>query len=80
MKIEIIGTGCHNCIELDLLVAEVVRDLGLKGVEIQRVGDERRIRRYMSPEAIPGLVIDGVLVSERQVPEWETLTRWLLQA
>lgn len=80
MKIEILGTGCHNCIELDLLVAKVVRDLGLKGAEIQRVDDECRIRRYMTLEAIPGLVIDGVLVSERQVPSAETLKGWLAEA
>lgn len=80
MKFEILGTGCHNCIELELLVAEVVRDLGLKGVEIQRVNDERKIRRYMTPEAIPGLVIDGALVSDRQVPEREILIRWLSES
>ncbi len=45
MKIEIIGTGCHNCIELVLLVAELVRDLGLKGVEIQCT-DNVAMRRF----------------------------------
>ena len=80
MKIEILGTGCHNCIKLDLLVAELVRGLGLKDVEIQRVNDERRIRRYMTLEVILGLVLDGVLVSERQVPDGETLSRWLSEA
>ena len=80
MKIEILGTRCHNCIKLDLLVAEVVRGLGLKDVEIQRVNDERRIRRYMTLEVILGLVLDGVLVSERQVPDGETLSRWLSEA
>jgi hypothetical protein len=80
LKIEILGTGCHNCLELELRLAEIVRELGLAGVEIERVDDERRIRRYMTPQAIPGLVIDSQLVSERQVPDRKTLTHWLSQA
>ena len=80
MKIEILGTGCHNCVQLDLLVAEVVKTLGLQAVEIRRVEDEHEIRHYMPLDAIPGLVIDGRLVSEPEVPDRETLIHWLSQA
>ena len=44
MKIEILGTGCHNCIELDFLVAELVRALGLKEIEIQWADDVAKRR------------------------------------
>jgi hypothetical protein len=79
MKIEILGTGCHHCVQLDLLVADVVKTLGLQEVEIRRADDEHKIRHYMPLDAIPGLVINGSLVSERVVPEQETLIRWLSQ-
>ncbi|MGD2156562.1 MAG: thioredoxin family protein [Anaerolineales bacterium] len=78
MKIEILGTGCRNCLELELLVGKIVSELGLRDVEVSRVDDERQIRRYIPLDAIPGLVIDGNLVSERQVPGRETLKRWLV--
>jgi hypothetical protein len=80
MKIEILGTGCRNCLELELLVGKVVSELGLLGVEVSRVDDERRIRRYIPLDAIPGLVINGNLVSERHVPAQETLKRWLIES
>ena len=78
-KIGILGTGCHDCLEMELRLAELVWELGLKAVEIQRVDDERLIRRYMTPATIPGLVIDGQLVSERQVPVPEILKGWLAE-
>jgi hypothetical protein len=80
MKIEILGTGCRNCLELELLVGKVVSELGLRDVEVSRVDDERQIRRYIPLDAIPGLVIDGSLVSERRVPERETLKHWLAES
>lgn len=79
MKIEILGTGCHDCVVLDLLVAKVLQGLGIADAEVTRVSDERRIMRYMTVDAIPGLVIDGTLVSQRGVPDEATLTAWLSQ-
>jgi hypothetical protein len=46
-------------------------------VEVERIDDERIIRHYLPLDAIPGLLIDGRLVSERQVPDMETLLSWL---
>lgn len=77
MKIEILGTGCHDCVVLDLLVGKVLQKLGIKDAEIARVSDERRIMRYITLDAIPGLAIDGKLVSARTVPDEATLTAWL---
>ncbi len=80
MKIEILGTGCHNCLELDLLVGEVAAALGRDDIEITRVDDTRKILNYMPLDAVPGLVIDGELVSEREVPDRATLEKWLAPA
>jgi hypothetical protein len=77
MKIQVLGTGCHNCLELEMRLAEAIAKLGRTDLEVERVDDERTIRRYMSLDAIPGLLVDGRLVSERRVPEIETLLDWL---
>ncbi len=77
MKIQVLGTGCHNCLELELRLAEAVARSGRKDVVVERVDDERAIRHYIPLDAIPGLVIDGKLVSQREVPDLETLLEWL---
>ncbi len=77
MKIEILGTGCYNCLELEMLVSDVLRQLGKTDVEVVRVDDEKQIRHYMPLDEIPGLVIDGVLVCMRQLPERDELLKWL---
>jgi hypothetical protein len=77
MKIEILGTGCYNCIKLETLVNEVLQELGKAGVAIVRVNNERQIRKYMPVDETPGLVIDGHLLSTRKVPDRATLLTWL---
>lgn len=80
MKVEIFGTGCHDCLRLEMLVADVLKNLGVTDAEIVRIDDERRIARYTSLDAIPGLVINDHLVTERRLPDRATLTAWLSQA
>ncbi len=77
MKIQILGTGCHNCLELERRLAEAITKLGRKDVEVERIDDERTIRHHIPLDAIPGLLIDGRLVSERQVPDIAILLEWL---
>lgn len=77
MKIEILGTGCFNCVKLETLVDEVLQELGKTDVEVVRVDEEKRIRHYISLDEIPGLLIDGVLASTRELPSREMLIKWL---
>ena len=77
MKIQILGTGCHNCLELEMRLAEAVARSGRTDVEVRREEEERLIRYHMPLESIPGLLINGQLVSQRDVPTVETLLEWL---
>jgi hypothetical protein len=77
MKIEILGTGCYNCVELEMLIADVLKELGRTDVEVARVDNEKQIRHHMPLDEIPGLVIDGMLVSTRELPPREKLVEWL---
>ena len=77
MKIEILGTGCHNCIALESLIDEVLIELGKTDVEVVRVSDEHAIRHHMPLDEIPGLIIDGVLASTHSLPDRQKLKEWL---
>jgi hypothetical protein len=77
MKIEVLGTGCYQCIRLENLIHEVLTEEGRTGVEIIRIDDERAIRKFMPLDEIPGLVIDGNLVCTGQVPDRAILAGWL---
>lgn len=70
MKIQILGNCCHNCLELEMRLAEAVVQSGRSDVEVARVDN-------ITLDAIPGLLIDGQPVSQREIPNIETLLGWL---
>ena len=77
MKIEILGTGCYKCVELETLIDEVLQELGKTDVKVVRVDDEKQIRQHIPLDEIPGLLIDGVLAGTRELPPRERLVEWL---
>lgn len=66
MKIEVLGTGCTKCRELEAKVKEAVAKSG-KFVQIEKVDDVMKIMEY-GVMSTPGLVIDGVVKSTGKVP------------
>lgn len=75
--IKVLGTGCHNCLELERRLAAALTQLGRMDVQVERVDDERTILHHLPLDAIPGLLIDDKLVSQRTVPDIDTLLAWL---
>lgn len=65
MKIEILGTGCAKCNELEAVVKQAVAKSG-KFVQIEKVDDIMKIMEYQVVST-PGLVIDGKVVSTGKV-------------
>ncbi len=65
MKIEILGTGCAKCNELEAKVKQAVAQSG-KFVQIEKVSDLQKIMGY-GVMSTPGLVIDGVVKSTGKV-------------
>lgn len=80
MDIKILGTGCYHCLELELLIMRTLEELGLTQAKVEKVDDVRAIRRWISEDLIPGLVIDGVLVSSGRLPAPAELRAWLEEA
>jgi len=65
MKIEVLGTGCAKCIQLEAVVKQAVAKSG-KFVQIEKVDDITKIMEYQVMST-PGLVIDGKVVSTGKV-------------
>lgn len=65
MKIEILGTGCTKCNELEAKVKQAVAQSG-KFVQIEKVTDIQKIMSY-GVMSTPALVIDGIVKSTGRV-------------
>ena len=61
MTIEILGTGCPKCKQLEKNVLEALAKAG-KFAEVKKVEDLQKIMEY-GVMSTPGLVIDGRVVS-----------------
>ena len=61
MKIEILGSGCAKCKQLNASVETVVKELGLS-VEVVKVTEIAKIAAY-GVMLTPALVIDGKVKS-----------------
>jgi small redox-active disulfide protein 2 len=77
MKIEVCGTGCARCHAAMENVQKVVKELGLEQeAEVAEVKDIIAI----STKGVlltPGVIIDGVKVSEGRIPSPEEIKRWI---
>lgn len=73
MKIEILGTGCAKCNELEMKVKQAVAQSG-KFVQIEKVSDLQQIMGY-GVMSTPGLVVDGVVKSTGRVLSVEEITQ-----
>lgn len=80
MEILILGTGCYGCLSLEMMVARLVKEMGVSGVRLARVDDPHRIRGFIPQDAIPGLVINGQLVSSDRLPDEAEVRQWLQEA
>ncbi len=73
MKIEILGTGCAKCNELEMKVKQAVAQSG-KFVQIEKVSDIQKIMGY-GVMSTPGLVIDSVVKSTGRVLSVEEIAQ-----
>jgi len=77
MKIEICGPGCAKCHATTKNVQKMVKELGLeKEVEVAEIED---IMAIVTKGVLltPGIIIDGVKVSEGRIPRPEEIAGWI---
>lgn len=53
MKIQIPSTGCHDCFELEIRLAEAIRRSGRTDIVVECVDDEHVIRYPIPLDAVP---------------------------
>ena len=75
MKIQVLGTGCAKCNELEKLVKEVVAEKGVDAT-VEKVTDLQQIA-MLGVFTTPGLVIDGVIKAVGGVPSKKDIAAWV---
>lgn len=73
MKIEILGTGCPKCKQLEALVKEIVTELKIKA-NIVKVTDIEEIIEY-GIMSLPALFINGKEILSGRLPSKEELKK-----
>ncbi len=75
MKIEILGTGCPKCKQLEANARKAV-EVAKKKAEIIKVTDIGKIISY-GVMSTPALVIDGKIKASGRIPDADEIKKWL---
>jgi small redox-active disulfide protein 2 len=75
MKIEILGSGCPKCKELERRTREAVKKSGV-AADVEHIYDLQKIIQR-SVFSTPALVIDGKVIFSGRVPSIEELSKML---
>ena len=79
MIIEVCGPGCPRCHATKENIRKVLKELDLKEGEEVAIMDikDPRMMSAMGVFMTPGVVIDGVKVSEGKIPNAEDIKGWI---
>jgi len=58
MDIKVLGPGCANCVRMEEMAKQAVKELGLEAT-VEKISDIREIMKYTM--STPGLVVNGKL-------------------
>lgn len=75
MLLQICGTGCAKCNELEKLVKEVVAEKGLVAT-VEKVTDLQAMVK-LGVFTTPALLVDGVIKAAGSVPPKKEIAAWL---
>lgn len=78
MKIEVLGTGCPRCKEVEKRVMDVLAETGI-AADVEKVTDIRKFAQ-MGILSTPGLVINGKVKAQGKIPSKDEVKKWLEEA
>ena len=78
VKIQVLGSGCANCKQVEQTAKKAVAQLGIEA-QINKVTDFNEITK-MGVLTTPGLVINNQLVCSGRVPTMGEITSWIATA
>ena len=78
MDVKIIGIGCSRCVELEKRVIDTLAELNI-AANVEHITELKRFASF-GIFMTPGLVIDGKVASQGNVPSKEELKKWLAAA
>ncbi len=78
MEIQILGPSCANCLKLEMLVMEVLTELGLREARVEKITTPRELERALTGDP-PGLAINGQLVwsGGKELPPKSQIAEWI---
>ncbi len=74
-NIQVIGTGCPNCVKLKELCDWVVKENNIEA-EIENITDYN-LFGALGVYITPGLIVNGKVLSQGKIPTKSTLSHWL---
>ena len=75
MNIKVLGSGCKKCRTTTQSIRAAADELNVK-IELEKVEDFAEIASF-ELMAMPGVVIDGVVVHAGSVPKRKLIESWL---
>ena len=78
LAIKVLGSGCANCKQVEILTKKAVAQLGVEA-EIVKVTDPTTYADY-GVLSTPGLVINGKTVSSGRIPSMAEITSFVTSA
>jgi len=75
MLIQVLGTGCAKCNELEKLVRAVVAETG-SDATVEKVTDLQKIA-MLGVFTTPALVVDGVIKAVGGIPAKKDILSWI---
>lgn len=75
MDIKVIGPGCINCLNLEMMVINELAKLGV-AANVDKVTNPAEFKNY-GVFGTPGLVINGNLKVAGRVPTTDEVRRWI---
>jgi hypothetical protein len=79
--IKVLGTGCANCLKLELELDHLLAQMGRTDVAVTRIDDEKFIANHLTGNP-PGLMVDDDLVwpGGQALPPREMIAAWIKEA